>query len=521
MHFFDKLEAAIAHNSSLLIVGLDPNPEMLSSSVRAATSEYRWAEDVHTSDILVEGLWQWLQAIIVETHELICAYKPTLGFYQALGTPGMELLHRVLQAIPSHIPVILDAKHSDLNTSTPFARTLFEQWRVDAVTLNPYVGQDLVAPFLVYPGKAVFLLCCTSNPSASTVQMQTVQTYANTELPLYLQVAKESRNWGTPEQLGLEVGTTDPAVLRNVRAIAPERLILARSIWQEGVDLSQILTAGLDPNGEGLLIPVPQDWLSQTDLMVKVRSLRGQINLARARAVQEGAACNLWVPDVCTLEQHTHLELILQLYDIGCILFGEFVQASGATFPYYIDLRKIISNPQIFHQILNAYAEILTTLHFDRIAGIPYGSLPTATGLSLRLNRPMIFPRKEVKAHGTRRLIEGNFEPGETVVVVDDILISGNSAMEGAAKLKSAGLKVQDIVVFLDHEQGVKDKLRNNGYTAHSVLTLAEITETLHQSGRITQKQFEALAEIKTSTTEISTTEISATEISATETSTT
>ena len=70
----------------------------------------------------------------------------------------------------------------------------------------------------------------------------------------------------------------------------------------------------------------------------------------------------------------------------------------------------------------------------------------------------MIFPRKEVKAHGTRRLIEGNFEPGETIVVVDDILISGNSAMEGPAKLQSAGLQVQDIVVFLDHGQGVKEK---------------------------------------------------------------
>ncbi|NJN57283.1 MAG: bifunctional orotidine-5'-phosphate decarboxylase/orotate phosphoribosyltransferase [Leptolyngbyaceae cyanobacterium SL_5_9] len=505
MHFSNKLEAAIAHNSSLLIVGLDPNPEMLPSFSAEAVPEYRWADDIHDSlhpgniypgDTLIEGLWQWLQFIIAATSDLICAYKPTLGFYQALGAPGIELLQRVLQAIPAHIPVILDAKHGDLNTSTPFARTLFERWRVDAVTLNPYVGQDLVAPFLVYPGRAVFLLCCTSNPSASTVQTQTVQTPTSTDLPLYLQVARESRSWGTPQQLGLEVGTTLPAVLSNVRAIAPERLILLRSIWQEGVDLAQMLAAGLDINGEGLLIPVPQDWLGRADLDTAVRSLREQVNLSRAKAVREGAACELWVPDVCTLEQHSHLELILQLYDIGCILFGEFVQASGATFPYYIDLRQIISNPQVFQKILTAYADILTTLKFDRIAGIPYGSLPTATGLSLRLNRPMIFPRKEVKAHGTRRLIEGNFEPGETVVVVDDILISGNSAMEGAAKLESAGLEVRDIVVFLDHERGVKDRLRSNGYTAHSVLTLSEINETLYQSGRISQKQFEALAEV-------------------------
>jgi uridine monophosphate synthetase len=187
----------------------------------------------------------------------------------------------------------------------------------------------------------------------------------------------------------------------------------------------------------------------------------------------------------------------LQLYDIGCLLFGEYVQASGATFSYYIDLRKIISNPQIFHQVLQAYAEILRTLSFDRIAGIPYGSLPTATGLSLLLHFPMIYPRKEVKAHGTRRLIEGHYEPGETVVVVDDVLITGKSAIEGAEKLESSGLKIKDIVVLIDHEEGVKDRIKAKGYNAYSVLTISEITETLYSSGRINQEQYNHLKEVK------------------------
>jgi uridine monophosphate synthetase len=107
----------------------------------------------------------------------------------------------------------------------------------------------------------------------------------------------------------------------------------------------------------------------------------------------------------------------------------------------------------------------------------------------------MIFPRKEVKAHGTRRVIEGNFNLGETVVVVDDILISGNSAIEGAAKIESVGLKVKDIVVFLDHEQGVKDRLKAKGYRAHSVLTLSEISNTLYRVGRITADQYQAIAQ--------------------------
>lgn len=478
MPFFDKLEAAIAGNQSLLFVGLDPNPEML-------PEPYGGAENSSIS-----GLYDWLCWVIAATANSVCAYKPTLGFYQALGPEGLELLFRVLQQIPSDIPVILDAKYSDLNTSTLVAHTVFADWQVDAITLNPYAGQDAVAPFLVYPDKGVFILCCTSNPAAIAVQQ-----YAGAEGPLYLKVVEQARTWGTPEQLGLEVGTTAPEVLAKIRTMAPERLILARSIWQENIDLQAILTAGLDQNGAGLLIPVPQDWLSQANLATSVKTLQTEINQVRNQIEQNGFSCDLWLSDRPATDQHPHVDLILQLYDVGCILFGEFVQASGAVFPYYIDLRKIISNPQLFHQVLTAYAEILQTLSFDRIAGIPYGSLPTATGLSLRLNYPMIFPRKEVKAHGTRRVVEGNFHPGETVVVVDDILISGNSAMEGAAKLKSVGLEVRDIVVFLDHERGVKDRLLENGYRGHSVLTITEITKTLYQAGRINLQQFEALLE--------------------------
>lgn len=481
MDFFEKLNAAIAQNQSLLVVGLDSNPEMM-------PTHYCRGED---KDSIIADLWDWLQFLIRETADLVCAYKPTFGFYKALGVPGMELLHQTLTAIPAHIPIILDAKHGDLNTSTIFAQTVFEQWQVDAITLTPYSGQDHIAPFLIYPGKAVFVLCSTSNPGAVSLQQ-----YPSPESPLYLQVVKEAKNWGTPEQLALEVGTTNPEILARIRAVAPERIILARSIWAEsGGNLTEILTAGLNANGDGLLIPVPQDMLSSKKPADAIASLRESINQTRQQIVQDGTTCDLWMPDVCFLEQHPYQDLILQLYDIGCILFGEFVQASGAVFPYYIDLRKIISNPQIFHQVLTAYEDILKDLSFDRIAGIPYGSLPTATGLSLRLQHPMIFPRKEVKAHGTRRVIEGHFEPGETIVVVDDILISGKSVMEGAEKIKSAGLKVEDIVVFLDHEQGVKDRLKTNGYRAHSALTISEITETLYQAGRISEEQFQAFAQ--------------------------
>ncbi|MBF2020890.1 MAG: bifunctional orotidine-5'-phosphate decarboxylase/orotate phosphoribosyltransferase [Hydrococcus sp. C42_A2020_068] len=474
MSFCEKLDRAIARNQSLLVAALDPNPEIMSPNYRA--------------DGDLDKMWHWLQSIIAETSHLVCAYKPTLGFYEALGIEGFQLLSQVLAAIPTDIPVILDAKHGDLNTSTVLARTIFDGWQVDAVTLNPYAGQDHVAPFLVYSDKGVFILCHTANPGAVALQ-----DYPTPDSPFYLQVVREAKTWGSPEQLFLEVGTAEAEVLTKIRSLAPERIILMRSIWGEGDCLKQLLTVGLNNNGAGLLIPVPQGLFLEDNLAEKIRAIREEINQVKSQITPANSSCDLWVPDVCLLNQHPHQDLILQLYDIDCLLFGEYVQASGATFSYYIDLRRIISNPQIFHQVLNAYAEILQNLTFDRIAGIPYGSLPTATGLSLSLHRPMIYPRKEVKAHGTRRLIEGNFHPGEKVVIIDDILITGKSAMEGAEKLKSVGLEVEDIVVFIDHERGVKDRLKENGYRAHSVLTISEITETLYEAGRLNEEQYRSL----------------------------
>lgn len=493
MSFIEKLASAIARNQSIWCLGLDPNPEVMPAEFKARYD----ADPSHAR--AVQSLWDWMHHIIATTTDLVCAYKPTLGFYTALGTAGLELLAKTLAAIPAEIPVILDAKHADLSSSTVMAKTAFEQWRVDAITLSPYIGQDLAARFLMYPDKAIFVSCYSANATA-----EAIQSYPQEKTPLYLSLVQNCQAWASHDQLGLEVGAANPEVLARVRSVAPERLILARSIWANQTsnrieNLQQLLEAGLDANGSGLILPVNQDALTAVQPDELVRSLRDQTNRTIANLSSQQPACDVWVSNVCLLDRQPHTDLILQLFDIGCILFGEYVQASGAVFPYYIDLRKIISSPQVFDAVIAAYGEILRNLQFDRIAGIPYGSLPTASGLALRLNRPLIFPRKEVKAHGARRLVEGHYEAGETAVVVDDILISGKSAMEGAEKLKSCGLQVQDIVVFIDHEGGVRDRLAENGYTAHAVLKISEINQTLYSAGRIDESQFLALSHAQAS----------------------
>ena len=478
MTFAEKLDAAIGRNTSLLCLGLDPNPEMLPHS-----------GDRSDAPSLPE-LTSWLKTVIDRTKNLVCAYKPTLGFYLALGAQGIDLLVEILSYIPPDLPVILDAKHSDINTASQLSATFFEQWQVDAITVNPYVGQEGITPFLLYPDRAVFVLTHTSNPSA-----EAIQSYPSVDAPLYLSVVKTVQNWASSDRLGLEVGTTDPAVLAQVRALAPERTILARSIWSESTNLESILAAGLNRAGTGLLLPVPQDWLGQIDSLAgQVDGLRQEIEDLRSQLSQGPSTCNLWQPEPLQQSLTPSQELIVRLYDIGCLLFGRYVQASGAVFPYYIDLRRIISEPQLFHQVLSAYATVTAPLKFDRIAGIPYGSLPTATGLSLKLNHPMIYPRKEVKAHGTRRLVEGHFEPGETALVIDDVLITGKSVLEGIQKLESSGLRVTDIVVLIDHEGGVRAKIQAHGYQAHAVFTLSEISQTLYQTGRITEAQYGTIA---------------------------
>jgi len=490
MGFFVQLTEAIASRQSLLVTGLDPNPEMLQS----------WAarRGMAGRSFLSQAR-HWIKAVIEATAPHVCAYKPSLGFYQALGPVGLELLLEVRDLVPRDLPLIIDSKHGDLNSSSALAHYLFKELGADAVTLSPLAGQDIAAPFLLYPDKAVVMTCHSSNQAA-----RQIQHYPNDDTPLYLQIVRETQLWATPEQLLLEVGTSDPAILARVRAEAPERFLILRSLWGEEEKLEAMLEAGFTAAGDGLLLPLPQNLLVEDDIAERAERLKGQIQKSQEqwldrRAGSGGDTCSVWLPgaggngDQAPAASDPMAELIIKLFDIGCLLFGEYVQASGAVFNYYIDLRQIISDPNLFHRVLHGYGEQLKQLDFDRIAGIPYGSLPTATGLSLLLHKPLIYPRKEVKAHGARRLIEGDFEEGDRVVVVDDILITGGSVLEGIAKLESSGLRVKDVVVFIDHggdhDRQAKQRLAAAGYRAHAVLNIEQITRVLLDAGRLSPDQ--------------------------------
>jgi orotate phosphoribosyltransferase len=184
-------------------------------------------------------------------------------------------------------------------------------------------------------------------------------------------------------------------------------------------------------------------------------------------------------------------QLVNDLYGIQALKFGDFRLKSGVLSPFYLDLRGIIAHPSILQAVALRILEVLRPLHFDRIAGIPYAGLPIATAVSLAGNLPMLYARKEVKEHGTRRAIEGTFAPGDVVVPIDDVITDGASKFEAAAPLLEAGLVVRDFVIFLDREQGGADKLKEKGYMLHSALQISAVLAYLRDVGRLAPDQFQ------------------------------
>src|ERR1700677_1093800 len=234
--FADRLDRARRAADSLVCVGLDPALAKLPPNL---TREPR--------PFLAFG-----RRIVDATRGAAAAYKPQIAFYSALGKE--DELTALIEYIRDRAPdalIILDAKRNDIgNTAEAYAREAFDRYGADAVTVNPYMGEDSVAPFLARPDRGAILLCRTSNPGARDFQDLLVDG-----VPLYRRVAERAAaRWNAHRNLMLVVGATYPADMAELRRAHPELWFLVPGIGAQGGDLDRMLAAGLDSRGAGLLI---------------------------------------------------------------------------------------------------------------------------------------------------------------------------------------------------------------------------------------------------------------------------
>lgn len=176
---------------------------------------------------------------------------------------------------------------------------------------------------------------------------------------------------------------------------------------------------------------------------------------------------------------------ILELYRIGAIKFGEFKLKSGILSPIYIDLRLIVSYPPLLKSISSLMWEKIKEERFDCVCGVPYTALPIATTLSVEHNLPMVMRRKEAKEYGTKKIIEGAFEKGQKCLVIEDLVTSGSSVFETIEPLEREGLKVTDIMILLDRQQGGKKRIEEKGYRLHAIMHMQDLLSCLAEENKI------------------------------------
>jgi uridine monophosphate synthetase len=457
MSFFEYLTNRIKEADSLLCIGLDPHVDLLRQPTAEGARDFCWR-------------------LIEETADQACAFKPNSAFFEFFGAEGWTALREVIAAVPERIPVILDAKRGDIaSTAYAYCRAVFETLGADAVTLSPYLGSDSLEPFLADPERGVFLLCKTSNPGADDLQALSIE---GTE-PLYLRLARLASVWNTADNLGLVVGATDPIALAQVRGVVPDMWLLAPGVGAQGGDLEAVCRAGLRQDRLGMIIPVSRGIATVEDTRAEAIRFKEIINSVRESMGGEAAPA-----------LSSSLAAIADaLLEAGCVRFGQFKLKSGVKSPIYIDLRLLASKPSLLTHVASAYLPILQGLHYDRLAALPYAALPIATAISLQTGRPMVYPRKEIKDYGTGYAVEGGYELGEKVVLIDDLATTGGSKFEGIERLEGAGLEVHDVVVLIDREGGAEQELSEAGYRLHAVYTLSQLIEHWTGVGKVSPRQ--------------------------------
>ena len=234
--FQKKFSDIVQRNNSLLCVGLDVDEKKIPKFL---------------FDSSKNPMFDFNRSIIDSTKDFVCAYKLNMAFYEVLGKKGIDLLEKTIKHIPRDIVIILDGKRNDIASSAKkYAQSLFETFNADAVTVNPYLGYDAVAPFLEYKDRCSFVLCRTSNPSSVVFQNLIVS-----KEPLYQIIAGKIREWNRHGNCGAVVGATYPDELKTIREILGDHIpLLIPGIGVQGGDIRKTVENGTNRDGEMAII---------------------------------------------------------------------------------------------------------------------------------------------------------------------------------------------------------------------------------------------------------------------------
>lgn len=233
----EQLVSQIFNKKTFLCVGLDTDIKKI---------------PVHLLDA-EDPVFDFNKAIIDATAPFCVAYKPNLAFYESRGTKGMASFERTVKYLKEHYPqhfIIADAKRGDIgNTSAMYARTFFEEYDLDALTVAPYMGEDSVSPFLTYPGKWVILLALTSNKGSQDFQL----TEDKNGERLFEAVIRKSQAWGNAENMMYVVGATQGKMFEDIRRVAPDHFLLVPGVGAQGGSLQEVCRYGMTKDC-GLLV---------------------------------------------------------------------------------------------------------------------------------------------------------------------------------------------------------------------------------------------------------------------------
>ncbi|HKJ85616.1 MAG TPA: orotate phosphoribosyltransferase, partial [Spirochaetia bacterium] len=287
---------------------------------------------------------------------------------------------------------------------------------------------------------------------------------------LSLDVARTVAGW--PGEVGLVVAGNDLAALRAIRSVRPDAWFLAPGIGAQGGAMDEAVAAGLREDGLGLLPVVARGIANADDPAQAALSFVDEFRAARDGV---GAARDAAGP----VDDSDDSDLLDAILATGCFRVGSFTLKSGIVSPFYIDLRRLQSDPAALETAAAAYERLIVRsgLRADRIAGIPVAALSLATALSLRTRLPLIYPRLPAKPHGTGNRIEGAWEPGERALLVDDLITTGLSKLEAVAVLREDGLVVEDLLVLIERGTAGRSDLAAEGIRVHAAADIRDLVE--------------------------------------------